>query len=673
MAINPNKNLLGVNFKGSDLPIPEPTAKGLADGSLTSFSAPALGVTSLKSERFRGFTSLQTLDLTGITDIPAYTAYGCSALTSLILNNPVTNVGESAFESCGSVNTNSVILTGNNANIGNNAFKSRRWLKDIEGTFTNIGGMAFDMGSNLSGVEKMHIKVNGAIQGYALRQNHVSDFYLDPTSNITTLGDGALQSIGNRRPNPENNIFTFDFRNSSFTSIGFTFGTGGSSGARNLYFDIYFPETLTRLSNSVFEDADHFNIYYKRIPNLANTNNFSRATNFKNFFPYNLVQTAKTSTNWSSSTNNIVSSIYGYAAENTFSLGDTLPDTDTDGYALTWYSDIAMTQQVTTVSDPTQMYYCAVGSRIKVPLSITQYQATCTLSDGVNTYTNGSMVPIGDTVTITAVGDTGYPDPYTFTLNGTTIASGDTYTILGTDTILNIICIYYDGVNPPVEPVFANNTPQQIKIAVDNGLHRTLWSIGDTRVITLTNNQQVTMRYIDQVANRYQKSDNSGYTNAVFEFTTLPMTAQMNTSGTNAGGWPASRMNTVTMPQIYDLLPSDWKAVFSQGRIPSATSGNDSTIVYADNVSFIPSGQEMYGNSYVTNYYYDEGCVQFDYYRINSANSYKIKQYNGTNTRYWLRSPFRSYSNVFCYVITDGSINSSSAGGSNGVSVCLII
>ena len=182
------------------------------------------------------------------------------------------------------------------------------------------------------------------------------------------------------------------------------------------------------------------------------------------------------------------------------------------------------------------------------------------------------------------------------------------------------------------------------------------------------------MRYIDQVANRYQKSDLSGYSNAVFEFTTLPMTAQMNTSSTNSGGWPASRMCTTTMPNdIWPLLPSDWQAVFSQSRIPSAQSGNSSTIVYADNYSFIPSGQEMYGNSYVTNYYYDEGCTQFDYYRINSANSYKIKQYNGSNYYYWLRSPYRSSSDIFCSVNGSGNIYGDGAYAGYGVSVCLII
>lgn len=644
-------------------------AKGLADGTLTSFSAPALGVTSLKSERFRNFTSLQSLDLTGIIDIPAYTADGCTGLTSIVLNNPVTNVGDYAFNSSGNSNITHYTLTGNNATMGQYAFSTVLGLEKIAGSFGNISKGAFYQCTYLKEVDAT---INGTLGNDTFNSTSFVEKINFNNSNITDIGNYAFGSFGNRRSNPSTNILNFNFKNSTFTTI-YSNTFSGSSSYHQSYCNIYLPSTLTSISGTyAFRYSDYINIYYNSVPSLSNTNNFANTTNIKNFFPYNLVQTAKTSTNWSSSTNNIVSSIYGYAEENTFSLGDTLPDTDADGYALTWYSDSAMTMQVTTVADPTQMYYCSVGSQIKTPLAITEYQATCTLSDGVNTYTNGDLVPIGATVTITAVGDTGYPDPYTFTLNGTAIASGDTYT--ATSTPIEIVCIYYDGVNPPVDPVFSNNTPQQVKIAVDNGLHRTLWNIGDTRVITLTNNQQVTMRYIDQVANRYQKSDLSGYTNAVFEFTTLPMTAQMNTSGTNAGGWPASRMCTTTMPNdIWPLLPSDWQAVFSQSRIPSAQSGNSSTIVYADNYAFIPSGQEMYGNTYVNNYYYDEGCTQFDYYRINSANSYKIKQYNGSNFNYWLRSPSRSSSNGFWEVNADGSISGYYAINSFGVSVCLPI
>ena len=647
----------------------ENTAKGLADGSLTSFSAPQWGVTSLKNRRFYSFSLLQSLDLTGVTYIPEYTAYNCTGLTSLTLDPNTANIGQYAFNSCSNSNFKP-ILRFNNTSIGDYAFANVR-VKEIYGNLTSIYSYCFSNQSNNSNyttIDVIDIKITGSIGDYAFgNRSNAKMFTLDPTSVITGISNYAFYNFGGSRSNPSSNIFTFDFRNSTFTYVNNYVFAGSNSSSKNKYFDIYFP-SMSSITYYAFQYSDYFNIYYKNIPSLSNVNAFNYATNFKNFFPYNLVQTAKTSTNWTSSTNNIVSSIYGYSDANEFSLGDTLPETDSDGYALTWYSDREMTTQVTAVADPTQMYYCSVGAKAKVKLSTTQYQATLTVSDGTNTYTNGDLVPIGATLTITAVGDTGYPDPYTFTVNGTTITSGDTYTVAQDD--VSIICIYYDGVNPPVDPVFANNTPQQVKIAVDNGLHRALWNIGDTKTITLTNSNTVTLTYVDQQANRYEKVDGTGYSNAVFEITPLLGAYAMNGSNTNAGGWPASRMCTTTMSELYALLPSDWQAVISEVKIPSSAGSQSSSIVYANNKVFIASTQEMF-NSY-SSYAFDEGPAVFDYYD-GAANSKRVKQYNGSNYSYWLRSPNRPSSSGFCCVYSDGSPNSGTAGGSRGVAACLSI
>lgn len=618
------------------------TAKGLADGSLTEFVASDFGVTSLKSERFRDFTNLTKLDLTGVTNIPNYTAYGCTGITELVLDENTTNVGNNAFYGC---NNNSLEVDldfkQNLVGIGMSAFASCK-VKTLKGYFSYISDYALQNSQSI--LTKVEIKVNGSINVGAFSDNvNVSIFNLDNTSNVTFLGQSAFAKFGASRTLPENNIFTFDFRNSTFTDTGTYTFNGSSSSSTNKYFNIYFPSTLSNIGTGAFRYSDHFNIYYKLVPTLSNTNAFQYATNFKNFFPYNLVYTAKNSTNWSSSANGIVDSIFGYAEENTFSLGDTLPDTDADGYALTWYSDVGMTTQVTTVSDPTAIYYCSVGAKIKTKLSTTSYQATLTVSDGTNTYSNGDLVPIGSTLTITAVGDSGYPDPYIFTLNGTNITSGDTYTV--TNDTINIVCLYYDGVNPPVDPVFANNSPAQIKVAVDNGLHRLFWNIGDTKTITLTDDTTATLTYIDQQTNRYEKADETGYSNAVFELNPLLTTSVMNQTNTNVGGWPASYMCNTVMPTLYNLLPTEWKNIVSEVKVSTITSSRNTALTTANNKLFIAGAQEIWGNTYIygvtnrSNYYYDEGYTQFDYYRIHNSDSYRIKQYNNSNTTWYLRSP----------------------------------
>ena len=496
---------------------------------------------------------------------------------------------------------------------------------------------------------------------------NVSNFNLDTSTNITSLGSSAFYQFGYKRQNPSSNKLVFDFRNSSFSSVDYSTWSGGSSGVDYLtYIDVYFPSTLNYINMHAFHYVKYYNVYFKSIPE-SGSSPFAYTEGLFMFFPYNLVASAKVTTNWTY----YASRMYGYSEENTFNVGDALPSIDSEGYQLTWYSDSTLTTQVTTVSDPTQIYYCTVGNRIAVPLKISEYQASCILTDGTNTYTNGDLVPIGDTLTITATGDAGYTTPYIFTLNGTTITSGDTYT--ATSTPIEIACVYYDGVNAPFEATFSANTPAQIKTAVDSGLHRALWTIGDTKTVTLSDSSTVDIRYIDQQANRYEKSNNEGHTNAVFEFTTLPMQTRMNTSDTNAGGWPASQMNTTTMSTVYSLLPSDWQSVLSECKIPSSGGYSSPSIVYANNKVFIASGQEMYGDTYTNSYYYNEGCTKFDYYRINSANSYKIKQYNNTNTGYWLRSPSARETDRFSYVGPDGTGYTVLARNSAGVSVTFAI
>lgn len=207
-----------------------------------------------------------------------------------------------------------------------------------------------------------------------------------------------------------------------------------------------------------------------------------------------------------------------------------------------------------------------------------------------------------------------------------------------------------------------------IKYAVDNGLHRALWNIGDEITINLTDGRQMALRYIDQKENRYEKVDGTGYSNAVFELSPLIATAQMNGNSTNWGGWAGSKMCTTTIATYFDLLPEEWKAIFSEVKIPSAKRGSDSNIVYANNKAFIASGQEIFSDTYLNNHYYDEGCTRFDWYTTHNDSSDRIKQYNNSNQWWWLRSPYLGSETSFC-AVSSGYL----ASVSGGVCVCLSI
>lgn len=666
--------------------------KGLLDGTLEEFSAPKAGVTTLAPYRFYNFSNLKKADFTGVTEIPDDICQNCSSLQELVIDTNTTEIGLHSFDFKPSnaeftkridliFNLNNEVYLNDYSFYRTGATTTNIYylFQSLKGKFNYIGSEAFEAGGSigpaLQSLEEIDILINGRILGYAFGHNyHISKFNLDKNSDITSISIGSFgNGFGYLRLSPENNIFVFDLRNSTFLNIPTYCFSGITSNAKSSYFDIYLPSTCITIATYCFQYSDYYNIYYKNVPTLSNVNSFSNATNFKNFFPYDLVHTAKTATNWSSTTNGIVGSIYGWAEENTFTQGQTLPTTDSQGWALTWYSDIDLTQEVTTVDDPTKIYYCIVGERTAVVLTqLSQYQATCTVTDSAgNTYTQGNTIPVGTVITITAVGEGENTQPYIFTLNGNTIASGDTYTIGAVD--VSIVCIYWDGVNVPVNPTFSENTPAQIKAAVDNGLHRTFWTIGDEKQIELTDGRTVTLRYIDQKVNRYEKTDGSGYTNAVFEINPLIASKRMNASNTNAGGWPATEMSTVTMAELYALLPSDWQSIFSEAKIPSATSGTDGTIVTANNKSFIASGQEIFAASYLNNSYYDEGCTQFDWYSQHNTNADRIKQYQGSNQWWWLRSPRYGSSYNFCGVNSYGNLTNSIANSSGGVCLCLPI
>lgn len=638
------------------------TVKGMADGTLTEFSAPKYGITELAEYRFNTFKNLTKLDLTGITKIPSYTAYNASNLAELILDENITEVGDYAF--VGNSKITPINIVANNLVTGNYSLENTK-IDSLTGILSNTGTAAF---RNV-GLKTLNVTINGSLGSSSFQTNwNLITLNVNKDSNITYLGPSAFGSVGVnvRQDNPE--YWDLDFRNSTFTSIRPGCFEGiPTAKIKNIRFQ--FSEKVSSISTYVFRYSDGFKIYWNSVPTLSNTNAFDNATNYKNYFPYDLVHTAKTSTNWSSSS--IVDTLYGYAAGSTFGVGETLPSIDSEGYALTWYSDEDLTQEVSTVTDENATYYCNVGERLYIKLSLTQYQANVVVSDGENTYTDGSFVPVNTALTITAVGEGENTQKYIFTLNNNDITSGNTYTTGAVD--INIVCIYYDGVTIPVNPTFSENTPPQIKIAVENGLHRALWNIGDEISINLTDGREMTLRYIDQQKNRYEKVNGTGSSNAVFELNPLIATAQMNSTATNNGGWASSLLSTTTIETYYDLLPDDWKAIFSEVKIPSATSGTDSTIVYANNKAFIESGQEIFGTHHLNSYYYDEGCARFDWYSTHTLSSDRIKQYNNSNASWWLRSPYLGDSNQFCYVNSNGGLYSYSAGNSWGVSVCLCI
>ena len=89
----------------------------------------------------RSLTSLVIPD--SVTNIGDYAFSGCRSLTSLVIPDSVTNIGDYAFEGCGSLS--SLVLPDGVTNIGGNAFADCKSLRSvvIPNSVTSIGGGAF--------------------------------------------------------------------------------------------------------------------------------------------------------------------------------------------------------------------------------------------------------------------------------------------------------------------------------------------------------------------------------------------------------------------------------------------------------------------------------------------------------------------------------------------------
>ena len=163
----------------------------------------------------------------------------------------------------------------------------------------------------------------------------------------------------------------------------------------------------------------------------------------------------------------------------------------------------------------------------------------------------------------------------------------------------------------------------------------------------------------------------------VLEFADIITTHNMNSTSTNVGGWPASSMRTYVNSDIYNALPEQLKNGIISTVVVSghgSTSG-ESNFTSTDKL-YLLSTKEVWGKegtSNVINYDSAEAETrQLDYYKnagVTTSNySGAIKQRNGSNSYWWLRSARSDFANRFYPVISNGDWNYTIATSTDGVS-----
>lgn len=228
---------------------------------------------------------------------------------------------------------------------------------------------------------------------------------------------------------------------------------------------------------------------------------------------------------------------------------------------------------------------------------------------------------------------------------------------------------YYKRVKPVED--FATATWAEIKAAVQAGINgldlSKYWSLGDTKSVTLTTGETIEL----QIAGFNHDTYSDGVTAPV----TLVMKdclntkAQMNSSDTSAGGYPASAMKTWVENNIYNKLPSDLKTLVAPVKKKWYTTYDDASSLTEGNYNvWLLSEREVFGTNSFT-----VGTGEGTKYDIFTDNASRIKRVNGTADYWWLGSCNRYGGGGFVYVNSGGGVGYAFATISNGVVVGLCI
>jgi len=200
----------------------------------------------------------------------------------------------------------------------------------------------------------------------------------------------------------------------------------------------------------------------------------------------------------------------------------------------------------------------------------------------------------------------------------------------------------------------------------------------DEGVIT---NATAPSTYTIRIANKSKPSDcnTTGFSQTacgfVIEFEDVITTHNMNSTSTNAGGWPATSMRSYVNNDIYNALPTEIKNSIINTYVVSGHGSGDTSGSLANNnfgstdKLYLLSGKEVWNSTS-----YDKAAAlsrQLDYYYnlgVTTSNyASAIKKLNGSAKWWWLRPAYSYNTRYFLDVDNDGSLYYGDANYTGGV------
>lgn len=213
-----------------------------------------------------------------------------------------------------------------------------------------------------------------------------------------------------------------------------------------------------------------------------------------------------------------------------------------------------------------------------------------------------------------------------------------------------------------ISSVLDDNSWSNISKMAKEGKASQYWSVGDTKVCFI-NGAMYNARIIGFDHDDVADSTTYGRAKAgiTFQLVEICETVKYNTTSTNSNGWAGSALrNTTTATYYNSYIETDLKSLIVPVRKPYLATYNSATISYITDSLFVLSEGETLGK--VSGGKAMEG-TQYSYYALGNS---PIRQYNGTNTSHWTRTPRASSSSGAVGISTSGSAISTSVTNSYG-------
>ena len=197
-----------------------------------------------------------------------------------------------------------------------------------------------------------------------------------------------------------------------------------------------------------------------------------------------------------------------------------------------------------------------------------------------------------------------------------------------------------------IDNTFANNDWSTIIAACQSGSVPDTWVVGNSKTMTINGASY----QVDIIGKNHDTYTAGGTAPLTFHLhDCYGETKNMNSTNTNSGGWTSCPMRSTHLPAILALMPTEVQnGIREVNKLTSAGSQSSTINTTADKL-FLLSEIEIFGS---VSYSKSGEGTQYDYYKAGNS---RVKNYNGSASSWWERSPNGNSTIYFCTVSSSGN------------------